>query len=424
MKLGLRIMKFSLKILFIILLFSFSLISMTYALNNQMETEDTKLNNQITINGNEDFLSIQNAIDNASDGDTIFVPSGIYHEPLIIDKQLNLIGESAYTTIIDVNGYLWNPVFIKSSNVVFKGFTVKNSTFNDYAAGIYIQLTDWNETNPTHTIRNITVKDCIIKHTPAGVQSSNATKLSIINCSINNNMGNSILCYASNDILIDNCEIYNNGMREENCWISGCIALGAEFKDRDNATISNCTITNNDDGIYACEYSNLTIKDNYIANNDVYGIKIRDFNNWWISSTISNNIIKGSDTGIHIDEIVRESHRNQTGNKPADEVIITHNIIQNNKRGFVIHDDNIDAEVHKNNFISNFIHANFHLYLPLKQCLIPPWNNNYWDNSIGSGPKIIYGAFHEFGSFMFIPWLTFDLYPSPEPFDILTDEYQ
>lgn len=36
----------------------------------------------------EDFISIQDAIDNASDGDTIFVYSGIYHENIIVDKSI------------------------------------------------------------------------------------------------------------------------------------------------------------------------------------------------------------------------------------------------------------------------------------------------------------------------------------------------
>ena len=36
---------------------------------------------------------IQNLINNASDGDTIHIPSGIYYESIVINKSISLIGE-------------------------------------------------------------------------------------------------------------------------------------------------------------------------------------------------------------------------------------------------------------------------------------------------------------------------------------------
>jgi parallel beta-helix repeat protein len=54
----------------------------------------------IYVGEDEEFENIQNAIDNASDGDTILVKSGVYFETLIIDKSINLIGENKNTTII------------------------------------------------------------------------------------------------------------------------------------------------------------------------------------------------------------------------------------------------------------------------------------------------------------------------------------
>ena len=51
--------------------------------------------------GPNNYTSIQDAIDNASDGDTIYVYSGIYYENVVINKRINLIGEDRNGTIID-----------------------------------------------------------------------------------------------------------------------------------------------------------------------------------------------------------------------------------------------------------------------------------------------------------------------------------
>lgn len=44
-------------------------------------------------NGPNNYTKIQDAIDNANDGDTVFVYNGIYYERLFINKTINLIGE-------------------------------------------------------------------------------------------------------------------------------------------------------------------------------------------------------------------------------------------------------------------------------------------------------------------------------------------
>jgi len=72
----------------------------------------------------EDYDSIQEAINNASEGDTIYVKKGIYHENVVINKPLSLIGEDVDTTIIDGNppeGYRV-PINIKCDNVSVSGF--------------------------------------------------------------------------------------------------------------------------------------------------------------------------------------------------------------------------------------------------------------------------------------------------------------
>ena len=72
---------------------------------------------------------IQDLINNASDGDTIYIPSGIYYENIIINKTISLVGEDKVTTIIDGGE---NGTVIKihlAVKVNISGFTIRNGNF-------------------------------------------------------------------------------------------------------------------------------------------------------------------------------------------------------------------------------------------------------------------------------------------------------
>ena len=54
----------------------------------------------VDYRGKADYTKIQDAIDNASRGDTVFVRNGTYYESILINKPINLIGASKNQTII------------------------------------------------------------------------------------------------------------------------------------------------------------------------------------------------------------------------------------------------------------------------------------------------------------------------------------
>jgi parallel beta-helix repeat protein len=89
-------------------------------------------------NGPDNFTSIQTAINYASPGDTIFVydDSAPYHENIIVNKTLTIIGENKVTTIVD--GDRQYCFFINASNVKITNFTLLNMTEeNDGAIWIF-----------------------------------------------------------------------------------------------------------------------------------------------------------------------------------------------------------------------------------------------------------------------------------------------
>ncbi|MCD6410942.1 MAG: hypothetical protein J7L20_00735 [Thermoplasmata archaeon] len=96
--------------------------------------------------GPGNYSKIQDAIDNASDGDTVFVYEGIYYENIVINRSINLIGENAKTTIID-GMEKSRTVFILASNVLVYNFTIRNGT-------IGIGNSRWHENLEKITIKN------------------------------------------------------------------------------------------------------------------------------------------------------------------------------------------------------------------------------------------------------------------------------
>jgi hypothetical protein len=163
--------------------------------------------------GTGNYSKIQDAIDNASDGDTVFVyeKSSPYYENIEIDKSITLIGEDKNTTIIDgaKKGIV---VDIRANKVVISSFTIQNSS-NTYQPSI---------------------------------------------------------CYGI-DINYDNCTIVNNIIK--NNWIGiydDCSFVRKNFTIKDNIIIYNRR------GIlrFSGDYVSGIITRNIIAHNDADGVNI------------------------------------------------------------------------------------------------------------------------------------------------------
>jgi parallel beta-helix repeat protein len=100
--------------------------------------------------GPNNYTKIQDAVDNASNGDTVFVfdDSSPYYETIMINTSLSLQGENSETTII--NGSLgnypdWNHTFgvsINADNVTIRGFTIQGCNLS----GITISASTCNIT--------------------------------------------------------------------------------------------------------------------------------------------------------------------------------------------------------------------------------------------------------------------------------------
>ena len=117
-----------------VVIITFLLFAGLFFLLSDKASSDEINGNFLYVGGSEEgnYSSIQDAINNAEEKDTIFVYKGIYNESILISKSINLIGEDKKETIIRNNtAYI---VKLYTTWINLSGFTIKDSDI----AGILI----------------------------------------------------------------------------------------------------------------------------------------------------------------------------------------------------------------------------------------------------------------------------------------------
>jgi len=212
-----------------------------------------------TIYVPDDYATIQQAVDNARDGDTIFVRNGTYRENIGIDKKyLTIEGENRDTTIIDGGG-IGDCVYVSSADISISEFTIKNAS--NY--GVYAYNSDLN-------INNATIKNC----SRDAVHFYKGDSL-ILRDSILENCGGGVIYeyWADKDAIIERNIIRNNGGSGIDIYLYG----------------------RGDDAF---------IEDNIIKNNTGNGIKCKGLTT--ISSAkIINNTVSCGGNGVYLDDVRR-----------------------------------------------------------------------------------------------------------------------
>ena len=118
-------------------IFAFMVLLLLVNLFGLARTSEATEANRKRITVPDDYDKIQWAIGNATEGDTIYVRSGVYRGNVMVDKNnLTLVGEDRYTTIIEGKG-TGNVVTLKAQDTTISGFTIKNYGSELYS-GIYV----------------------------------------------------------------------------------------------------------------------------------------------------------------------------------------------------------------------------------------------------------------------------------------------
>lgn len=96
-------------------------LSITFATADDPGTGNTIY---VYADGSGDYPTIQQAIDNASDGDVIFLGDGIYRENILVNKSVDIVGESR-GAVINGSG---NVVNVTADGVNISWLTVRNGS--------------------------------------------------------------------------------------------------------------------------------------------------------------------------------------------------------------------------------------------------------------------------------------------------------
>lgn len=256
---GDRLLKKGLVLGIILLFISANFVSgFNVQLKNTTNPLSSSSGNTLYVGGSEpgNYTKIQDAIDNASNGDTVFVYDDLspYYENVGISKSINLIGENKDTTIIN-GGEIFDVISVNADNVTIRGFTIQNSS---YGSAIFIFSS------------NSKITDNILSHNNIGILQYNDN---IFDLAYLTNGCNTI----SNNLIIYN-EALGIGLCGTNNIVYGNIISQTEygiylvFAVANN--ISNNFISENEYGISIVESYNNVIYRNNISQNEKSGISI------------------------------------------------------------------------------------------------------------------------------------------------------
>ncbi len=280
---------------------------------------------------NHKWNTIQAAIDDAEDGDIVFVFEGTYNENIFVDKRIALIGESTDNVIIDGNSRLYT-VNLLANGIVMENFTIRGGL----EAGIYTEY------------ENITIKNCKITNNELfGIEIA-SNNVTVVNCTIFN-LEWGMMIHDSSNCTIKDFEIYDI----ENKSIT--------ILSSKNISIENATIYDSFCGIWLLNTTNSSIYFSNISNN-IVGITVENSSgNEIVNSYFTDNF----GYGIYL--------------KQADENEIVNSYFTDNFGYGIFSENSYNNTIHHNNFIGNGIHA--------YDTGMNKWNSsigNYWEGYVGT----------------------------------------
>ena len=366
----------------------------------------------------QDYPTIQAAINAAGAGDTIHVSPGTYHENVIVNKTVTIIGASSTNTIVD--GDQKETVFkVQADDVEISQLTIRNGGSRYY--GVYIYLEEG--------ISGVTVRNNKIMNNVVGVFMSYGT-----GSTIEGNLLSSNSMYG-----VDVKNLGSNTIRKNTISQS---AYGIEISDSPNNQVTNNTVSDCSYGVYVA-YSN----SNNVSANTLSG---NSWNLYFVnsnSSIVGDNKVLGGASGIQImrsennaafrNAISESSYGIYLGYCGANTIndnavslndwgidlyyttgsTIKQNLIAANTWGFYLVENSKNNYIYHNDIISNIKQAVQDSTSSPNYWRTPttPYQGNYWSDYKGQdtdGDGI--------GN-TYLPWAGVDWYPLISPWGIAHD---
>jgi parallel beta-helix repeat protein len=374
----------------------------------------------------DDFASIQQAVDAAYEGSTIFVKAGVYREHVRINKTISLIGEEGAMIQEDKGGYpvvyilrgnfaevkgfklvglnmsSYAGILVKfSSNVILIDNFISNCHYgiqiydsigvtlsNNTLAGNHFNLKIWGLYLPhfehyidvSNTVDSKPVYYWVDQHdrvvpTGAGYVALIASSNIVVHgLTLSDNCQGVLMAYTNNSVVF-NCSIKSSqyGLHVLNShgnFIFRNVVEGDDFdgifldSSRNNSIVGNEVFSNGGSGILVSwsPLLNFPPEGNFIAGNVVHDCFYGVKIEYSGRNNISCNILRKNKYGIGLDM--------------SQNVVLSRNTIQDNDYGLIL-SNSISNVVYDNNFLNNGFQAQI------------PENNpsmfNWWNASLSQG---------------------------------------
>ena len=349
------------------------------------------------------YHSIQEAINNVQEEDTIYVSSGTYYENVVVNKTVALVGENRSTTVIDGSG-IGSVVTVTHDNVNITSFTIRNSgvTISDTVPDAGTSISNVSNCNLSRNIlehnyvgifvrpsRTAWFANNVITRNHIGIDINNQSTYNIIsgNSLQENNVSIHVYYADFNDFFENNLTLSPVGVIVRNSssntfseneirqGLNGIILNGADFNN-----ISRNIMSNLEYGIQLKTYADHNlISENSLTNCSYAGL---DLDEHACNNSLSNNGIANSEVGIDISNgsVNNTISRNRlTANLVgmhfwyANVNTICENNIASNHAGVVVLHSQSNTFYH-NTFLNN-----------TQQVNISNDYTNFWDEGYPSG---------------------------------------
>jgi parallel beta-helix repeat protein len=342
--------------------------------------------------GPGNYTTIQDAINHATAGDTVFVFMGTYQENVVIGTSIRLLGENRSSTIIDGCG-VGTVVMVRASDAIVQGFTIRNCKNQIPYAGIELSMASGvivmdniirdngglgiSASGPG--ISSVSISGNLILNNTYGVYILDSSAANITGNTFEDNGEGLYLVGVSHIRVLDNALVDNEG-------------LGLHLERSFGSVIFSNSFINNKNGMYLFNASGNQIANNTVHGNRWYGIWLKDSSDNVIET---NNISGNVDLGLYLDT--------------SFENTISFNTLIDNDNGIYFKDSSQNI-ITKNTLKNDKFNADFVTHTLLHSG--NSWRSNYWER-----PRLL--PYPVLGTYKVNntphPWIAFDWTPLRSP---------
>lgn len=240
-----------------------------------LQAVEAAQDNSKTITVPDDYSTIQAAINNAANGDTIYIKKGVYVENPVVNRSISLVGEDRESTVIDVTEGLK----VEANNSTITGLTIYDGWRGISLSASYCNISGNKITDSTNGIVLFGCEgNSIIGNIFKSIGLSSAIQLNYANKNLVNN--NYI------DSCVEGIQIWqhssNNTIIENTIRNIKATAIGFQYSNYNTINRNNISYSDLGTAIYGSSW-------NTISNNNYFYNKIQFNANESYYLTFGNN---------------------------------------------------------------------------------------------------------------------------------------